>query len=254
MVTKHLDTKWDVYSKYGFQGEILQRLWEWIENIQVACCFPGIWKVMFDETSIIQPLCCITEPTLHSCMEFRRQCYDSLRLLHDIKYSICRLQIRCDFSSTKNSSSHKIQIGEKKNTQASPRTVEIYCFHVSVCFDVSNFFKLPLFIKKTLLKTHSNPTLMWTNKQIEGLGRCGFGFLESCHLVVQSCLAPRRFHANVFSDDAHRWEHTSTDILWYALSIINHKFNRTNLGTSGNCKHSIPTCTNYLNIHAPLII
>ena len=44
--------------------------------------------------------------------------------------------------------------------------------------------------QKNPLKTHSNPTLMWTKKQIEGLGRCGFGFLESCHLVVQSCLAP----------------------------------------------------------------
>ena len=144
--------------KYGFQGEILQRLWEWIENIQLACCFPGVWKVMFDETWIIQPFCCITEPTLHSCMEFRRQSYDSLRLLYDIKYSICRLQMCRYFNSTKNSSSHKIQIGKKrpepnKNTQASPRTIEIYCFHVS------NVFKLPRFITKKPLKTHSNPTL-----------------------------------------------------------------------------------------------
>lgn len=141
--------------KYEFPGEILQRLWEWIENIQVASYFPDVWKVMFDETWIIQPFCCIST---HS----GRQTYESL--LHDMIWTTVYTDYRFVVISIQKYHITRDKLEKHKNPKVHKHIQEplkLYWFHVS------NFFKLPLFIQKNT--SEPTPTDLGVEQKLKAL-------------------------------------------------------------------------------------
>ena len=155
----------------------------------------------------------VSEPTLHNCLEFRRQSYDSLRLLYDIKYSICRLQIRCDFNSTKNSSSHKMQIGKKSGTQQKHRSIpknhwnlmKFIVFMFPTSLNYQTFYHKKHFSKPA-------PTLPWCGEKTNWRPwkmRIWIPWIVPPCCPIVPCASAL----------LQRWEHTSTDILWYAAMI-----------------------------------
>ena len=113
------------------------------------------------------------------------------------------------FQFNKNSSSHKIQIGKKRNPTIKHTSIAKNHWNLLFsCFDVSLNYQT-FYQQKNLWKPTPTPPLMWRKIKIEGLGRCGFGFLESCHLVVQSCLAPWRLLQTVLR--LFSWVRTHVD-------------------------------------------